>query len=154
MFDLSEIFDGFEHSARPDRPVTAREAVLLFEKVSGWTGAGTVPDIGARARKMGLDKYIDTGKLNRNISRQEIAGILFLLYSAKTGMNTEYWKPSSVIWILDESNIDENLWRPVVFSIECGILGTSNGGYFYPKQEISRGDLCAAVSRLLQLTGK
>ena len=154
MFDLSEIFDGFEHSARPDRPVTAREAVLLFEKVSGWTGAGTAPDIGARARKMGLDRYIDTGKLNRNITRQEIAGILFLLYSAKTGMNTEYWKPSSVIWIPDESNIDENLWRPVMFSIECGILGTSNGGYFYPKQEISRGDLCAAVSRLLQLTGK
>lgn len=154
MYDLAEIFDGFEYTARPDRFVTAREAVLLFEKVSGWTGAGTVPDIGARARKMGLDRYIDTGRLNRNISRQEIAGILFLLYSVKTGMNTEYWKPSSVIWILDESNIDDNLWRPVMFSIECGILGTSNGGYFYPRKEISRGDLCAAVLRLLQLAGK
>jgi hypothetical protein len=102
---------------------------------------------------MGLDSYIDTGKMNRNISRQETAGVLFLLYCKKTGMNAEYWRPSSLIWIMDGEAINSYLYRAVEFSIECGILGTLDGGYFYPKREISRGALCEAVLRLLQLTG-
>ncbi len=152
-YDLTLVFDGFDVAARLERDVKLSEIVMLYAMVSETDTVNPYSGISIKIREMGLENYLGGGSGEQSVTRQETAGVLFSLYAAGTGMDKESWQPSVLVWIEDDDELNSVYYKPVLFAVETGIMTTADGGYFRPRRNISRGELCEAVLKLVEMTG-
>lgn len=153
-YDLSDVFDGMPASFNPEDLVTGKEMVLLYEKVTGriYEGAGT--DIKQKAKALGIDIYINVNGLMGNLRRQEAAAVIIKAYGLKTGIDPKNYLASSNIEIKDESDIGARYYQFVIMAVDTGVMSLDAGGNFLPKEAMSRSEVVAALTRMLELAGE
>jgi hypothetical protein len=153
-YDLSDVFTGINSGFMPENKATCTEVILLYEKVTGKTSEDAGLDIRQKTAKLGLDGFIGSNSLARNVRRQETAAVLLKLFAAKKGVSTGSLKPGGNVDIADESGIDDNYYNPVVLIVDMKVMSLDDSGKFYPVNQMTRAELAVAFVRLLELAGE
>lgn len=151
-YDLSDVF-GDMSSFYPDDNVKVKELILLYEKVTGQDQANRSLTVNQKAQKYGLGSLIGLGGVVRDVSRQETAKVVMMVYSTKTGVNTNSLIPNRSNNIKDLSQVDSVYYKDVLISVDLGIIGLGGGGKFDPDGTISRGEFVSSFVKVLKLTG-
>ncbi|HHV59648.1 MAG TPA: fibronectin type III domain-containing protein [Clostridiaceae bacterium] len=130
---------------------TVRDTVLIFEKLSGMKA---IPgqDLKAKCKVLGLDTILDAGNEKRSINRQEAALVLARLYSLKNGVNIDKFRPSRLIFINDEGNIDNKALSKVYLSVDLGFLSLDGKGNFLPQKAVTVIELLSAYEKVFDKT--
>jgi hypothetical protein len=153
-YDVSDVFAGISTSFSPESDVSVKELVLLYEKVMGKSDENKGLDIKQKAASLGLSGTLNTSNTSRQINKQEAAAVLVKLYAAKMGLNAETLKPGKNIYIKDERSIDNVYYKYVVECVDLGAISLNSGGYFLPKESVSRAEIIASMVKLLGTTGE
>ncbi len=151
-YDLSEVF-GDLSSFYPEDNVKVKEVILLYELVSGVERGSPGLSINQKAQKYGLEGLIGFGGVVRDVSRQETAKVVMLVYSSKTGVNVNSLIPNRSITAKDLAQTDSIYYKDVLICADLGLLGLNEEGRFNPKGTITRGELASAFVKVLKLTG-
>lgn len=151
-FDLSKVF-GDMSVFLPSDNVKVKEIILLYETVTGLDQSGSDLTINLKAQKYGLESLIGFGGVVRDVSRQETAKVIMMVYSNKTGVNTINLIPTSSKSARDMSKVDNAYYKDVLISVDLGLLELNDEGKFNPDGTISRGELASTFVKLLKLTG-
>lgn len=151
-FDLRDVF-GDMTSFYPEDKVKVKEIILLYEKVSGIEQVSNGLTISQKAQKYGLESLIGFGGVVRDVSRQETAKVVMMVYSTKTGVNSSDLIPSRSNNAKDLSEVDNTYYKDVLISIDLDVLKLNNEGRFNPDGTISRGELASSFVKVLKLTG-
>jgi hypothetical protein len=131
----------------PDSKATVGAAVKLVLDVLDYNYDS---DYMAIAQKAGL---IKSGLRDGDIcTREEAACMAAVMYKIKSAESIES-DQSSLKSYKDYSNFDSAIVSKVAFAAENGFVPNSSSGYFYPKQEISRGELMYMLDKALVMTG-
>lgn len=152
-YDVSDIFPDAGTAFASNDLVTCRELVLLYEKVTGRTAENAGLDIKDKSKKLKLDSIISSGRIMKNATRQEAAGVLAKLLALKKNLDAENLVPGSNIYINDDSQIDENLYNFVLIVLDRKIMTLDSNGNFNAKANINRAGIITAMVRLLEQTG-
>ncbi len=153
-YDVSDVFAGISTSLNPESDVSVKELVLLYEKVMGKSDENKGLDIKQKAASLGLSGILNTSNTSRQINRQEAAAALVKLYAAKMGLNAETLKPGKNIYIKDDRSIDNAYYKYVVVCVDLGAMSLNAGGYFLPKESVTRAEIIASMVKLLGTTGE
>lgn len=151
-FDLSKAF-GDMSLFFPEDSVKVKEIILLYEVITGQGQGDSGLTLNQKAQKYGLDSLIGFGGVVRDVSRQETAKIIMMIYSTKTGVNAISLIPNSSKIARDISKIDDMYYKDVLMCIDLGLLDLSDEGRFNPEGTISKGELANSIIRLFRLTG-
>ncbi|NLD49562.1 MAG: ferrous iron transporter A [Clostridiaceae bacterium] len=151
-YDLTEVF-GTMKSFYPEDSVKVKEIILLYEKVTGREAEATGLTINQKARKYGLESLIGLGGVLRDVTRQEAAIVVMLVYSFKTGVDVEKYVPNKYFHIKDDASIGDSSYSYVLMAVDLGILGLEEENSFLPDTSIKRAELAQAFVKLLKLTG-
>jgi len=152
-YDLSDVFSGIEYNFMPENKATCREVVLLYEKVTGKTGENSGLDIGQKNVKLGLSNIINTKSLLKNVKRQETAALLIKLFSVKKGVSMTGLRPGGRINIADETGIGDTYFYPVLMVVDMEVMTLDENEKFYPANQMTRAEVVAAFTRMLEITG-
>ncbi|MDR1439979.1 MAG: S-layer homology domain-containing protein [Clostridiales bacterium] len=145
-YDLSDIFSGMDASYRPALPAPNREAVLLYERVLGLErdtfGMGDAQKVAA----LGLGGIVKAGTLNAQMQRQQAAALLARMYAGLAGLSAvPSARPAGVS---DAGAVDAAFSGAVGLCVEKGFLKPS-GGKFEPQRSVTRGELIAAIAKMI-----
>ena len=151
-FDLSKAF-GDMSLFLPEDSVNVKEIILLYEIVTGLDQGNSGLTINQKAQKYGLESLIGFGGVVRDVSRQETAKIIMMIYSNKTGVKIINLIPNSSKIAKDMSKVSNAYYKDVLISIDLGLLGLNDEGRFNPEESISKGELASSIVKLLKLTG-
>ena len=131
----------------PDSKATVGAAVKLVLDVLDYNYDSDYMGV---AQKSGL---IKSGLRDRDIcTREEAACMAAVMYKIKTAESIES-NQSSLKSYKDYSSFDTAIASKVAFSAENGFVPISSTGYFYPKQEVSRGELMYILDKALAMAG-
>jgi len=151
-FDLSGVF-GDMGSFFPEDSVKVKEIILLYEKIAGLDQGDSGLTINQKAQNYGLESLIAYGGVVRDVSRQETAKVVMMVYSNKTGVNTISLIPNSSKKAEDMPKVDSAYYKDVLICVDLGLLNVDDEGKFNPNGTISRGSLASTFVELLKLTG-
>jgi hypothetical protein len=151
-YDLSDVF-GDMSLFYPDENVKVKEMILLYEKITGQDQANRNLTVNQKAQKYGLESLLGLGGVVRDVSRQETAKIVMMVYSTKTGVNINSLIPNRSNNIKDLSQVDSMYYKDVLISVDLGVISLDSGGKFDPNGTISRGEFVSAFVKVLKLTG-
>ena len=151
-YDLSGVF-GDMRSFLPEDSVKVKEIILLYEKIIGLDQGDSGLTINQKAQRYNLESLIAFGGVVRDVSRQETAKVIMMVYSAKTGVNTISLIPNSSKKAKDMSQVDNAYYKDVLISIDLGLIELNDEGRFIPDGTISRAELATSFVKLLKLTG-
>lgn len=151
-YDLSEVFGDLSYFY-PEDKVKVREVILLYELVAVGDRSTMGLSINQKAQKFGLESLIGLGGVTRDVTRQETAKVLMLVYASKTGVNVNSLIPNRNSMAKDLAQTDSNYYKDVLMCTDLGLLELSGQGQFNPKGTITRGELASAFVRVLKLTG-
>lgn len=146
IFQLSNVSSG---NFSPERRLSVKEAILLYELATGKTREGMSLSIKEKAKKMGLENVVNAGAPAKDISRQEAAGLIMKIYVAKLGLDYDKLKPGSNLLIKDEEDIDDRFYKAVVILIDNKIMKLDARRCFEPLKYITRGEMLAALGKVL-----
>jgi len=152
-YDLSDVFYGIDKTFAPEDLVTAREIVLLYEKVTDRADEGAGLDIRAKVKNFGLDDIINVNRIMGLVTKQETAAIITRIYCEKMGVRIESLRLGRNVYVNDENYIDKSFERAVMFVVDSGILKLDANGNFNPKASVSRAQVISAFVRMLEKTG-
>ncbi|NSW90188.1 MAG: S-layer homology domain-containing protein [Firmicutes bacterium] len=148
-YDVAGIFNLSGGYFYPERSVSVKEAVLLYELVMGRTGEGTALDIKEKVKRLGLEGIINAGAPARDITRQETAGLIMKMYSVKAGVDYDRLRPVNYVFIEDEGDINDKYYKAVVILVENGIMKLDDRRCFGPGKHITRGEMLAAMDKII-----
>ncbi|OPZ88895.1 MAG: hypothetical protein BWY74_02949 [Firmicutes bacterium ADurb.Bin419] len=151
-YDLSEVF-GDLSLFYPEDTVKVKEIILLFELITDIGQGNRGLSINQKAQKYGLESLIGSGGVVRDVSRQETAKVVMMVYSFKTGVSVNSLIPNRSSTAKDLAKADDIYYKDVLISVDLGMLGLNDEGYFDPDGTISRGELASAFVKVLKLTG-
>ncbi len=151
-YDLSGVF-GDMSSFLPEDSVKVKEIILLYEKIIGLDQGDSGLTINQKAQRYNLESLIAFGGVVRDVSRQETAKVIMMVYSAKTGVNTISLIPNSSKIAKDMSRVDKACYKDVLISVDLGLIELNDEGRFIPDGSISRAELATSFVKLLKLTG-
>lgn len=151
-YDLSGVF-GDMRSFLPEDSVKVKEVILLYEKIIGLDQGDSGLTINQKAQRYSLESLIAFGGVVRDVSRQETAKVIMMVYSAKTGVNTISLIPNSSKKAKDMSEVDNEYYKDVLISVDLGLMELSDEGEFIPAGTISRAELANSFVKLLKLSG-
>ncbi len=153
-YDLSDVFTGISSGFMPDNVATCKEVVLLYEKVTGRSVENAGLDIRQKNVKLGLSSFINSNSLGKNVKRQETAAVLMKLFSIKTNAGLSGLRPSKNVEIADESHISSGYYNYVLMVIDMGVMSQDENNKFNPNGQMTRAEVVAAFSKLLEITDK
>jgi len=149
-FDLSKVF-GTGSSFYPENPVTVKEAVLLYETISGkgseWAGL----DLKQKILKLGLYDVFGSRNVLENVKKEDMAVIYAKLYSGKMGITVDSFWPTRKTAIKDESDISGKFYKSVILCIDTNILLLDSSGNFKPEASVSRAEAVKTLVKILSL---
>jgi hypothetical protein len=151
-YDLSGVF-GDMRSFLPEDSVKVKEIILLYETIIGLDQGESGLTINQKAQRYNLESLIAFGGVVRDVSRQETAKVIMMMYSAKTGVNTISLIPNSSKSAKDMSRVDKAYYKDVLICVDLGLIELNDEGRFIPDGTISRAELATAFVKLLKLTG-
>ncbi len=151
-YDLNDVF-GAGSSFYPDSPVSVRETILLYEKLTTPSINSAGLDLKQKCTKLGLDAVLNPGNAVKDIERQEFASVLAKLYASKMGISIESITPSRKLTIKDEISISNKYFKSVLICLDSNILTLDEKGNFRPNSSMTRAEVVTAIVRLLELTG-
>lgn len=152
QYDLRDVFGSLE-AFYPDDPVRINEVILLYEKVVGKDVLNLGLSINQKANKYGLGSLLGIGGVSRNANRQEIAFVIMMVYSEKTGTRVESLLPGRYIYIGDEKEIDDIYFKQVLMTLDLGVMSLNPKGFFEPKKTVTRSELATSLIGILKLMG-
>lgn len=151
-YDLSGVF-GDMRSFLPEDSVKVKEIILLYETIIGLDQGESGLTINQKAQRYNLESLIAFGGVVRDVSRQETAKVIMMMYSAKTGVNTISLIPNSSKSAKDMSRVDKAYYKDVLICVDLGLIELNDEGRFMPEGTISRAELATCFVKLLKLTG-
>ena len=113
-YDLEDVFPGIQTSFMPNNKATAREIMLLYEKIIGKSAENTGLDPKNKLLRLGLDDVLSQNALARNADRQQTAAVLCRLFSVKKGVDAASLRPAGRTFISDESSIRDDYYNSVI----------------------------------------
>ena len=152
QYDLRDVFGSLE-AFYPDDPVRINEVILLYEKVVGKDVLNLGLSINQKANKYCLGSLLGIGGVSRNANRQEIAFVIMMVYSEKTGTRVESLLPGRYIYIGDEKEIDDIYFKQVLMTLDLGVMSLNPKGFFEPKKTVTRSELATSLIGILKLMG-
>ncbi|HOJ12794.1 MAG TPA: hypothetical protein PK733_19695, partial [Clostridiales bacterium] len=144
-YDVCEIFQLSGRNLFPERRVSVKEAIDLYELVTDRARKGIGLNIKEKAKKLGLENIVNAGTPVKDINRQEAAGLIMKIYALKSGLDYDRLKLGGRILIKDENDIDDKFYKAVVILAENKIMRLDARGCFEPLKHITRGDIMAAL---------
>jgi hypothetical protein len=149
--DVSDIY-GNVQNINPDLKVSVKEAVKLAEKaVRRKTGEYKEVDVAEIARDMGMGDTINTGAPDKNLTREEMAGLVVRIYCVRAGISEKNFRPGRIVNIEDEADIAGRYYRDVLIAIDLGLMSTDSEGYFHPQRSVSRAEAFVILNRLMDM---
>lgn len=148
-YDLTLVFSGAGESYNPNLSVSVKEAIMLYELVSDLQVDSTT-DIKIKAKNYGLDKIINVSNVNRNITRQETAALIVMLYCQRTGADYSRLKASYNKIIRDDAAIGTKYAVPVYACLNMNIMTLDTGAKFNPGMSVNRKDIAVAFEKMLE----
>jgi len=148
-YDLAAVFSGAENSFNAKLTVTVKEAVLLFELISE-SRVDNQKSVKDKAKMYGIDKIINVSNINRNITRQETAAVVIMLYCQKTGADYGKLKASYKKTITDDNLIGEKYAIPVYACLQMEIMSLDSDSKFNPSSTVNRAEFAMAVEKMLE----
>ena len=152
-YDLGDVFPGINSGFMPENIATCKEVVLLYEKAVGKTAENSGLDIRQKNVKLGLDGFISTTSLMKNVKRREVAAVLLKMFSVKKGVSMDSLKPGGRAGITDEGSIGDDYFSSVLIIVDMRVMSTDDSGNFNPAGQMTRADVAAAFVKLLKMTG-
>lgn len=152
-YDLEDVFPGIQTSFMPNNKATAREIMLLYEKIIGKSAENTGLDPKNKLLRLGLDDVLSQNALARNADRQQTAAVLCRLFSVKKGVDAASLRPAGRTFISDESSIGDDYYNSVIIIVDIGVMSLDGSGRFNPGGTVTRAEAAEAFVRLLRLTG-
>lgn len=152
-YDLGDVFTGASTAFYPEKLVTGKEMILLFEKLTGRTAENSGLDIKQKSAKLGLDTIINSNAILKSIKRQETAAVLIKIFAAKKGISETALKPGRTVMLNDENDISDVFYNRVLLAVDLKLMDIDKDYYFKPLAYLTRAEAAAAFVRLLELTG-
>ncbi len=148
-YDLSSVFVDIDQLLDLSRNVSGKETVLIAEMVMGKTKANKGLDIKKKLLLTGLNTIISSDRLSKNITREELAGVLAKVYSFKLGISTEKLKQGKSIYITDDSLITVKFRKSVLVVIAKDMMQLDENNNFLPKSLVTRDEVLTGFTNVL-----
>ncbi|MCL2740866.1 MAG: hypothetical protein FWE70_01995 [Oscillospiraceae bacterium] len=152
-YDLSSVFPGIGSAFNDKGEALVREAILLYEKVTGSEARNAGMTAVQKARNMGLELLVGVPEVTRDLTVQEAAYVVVTLYCRHTGADINRLYPSRKPQIKDESLIADRYYMHVMIAVSVGFIDRDAAGYVHPTGGISKIGLLTAFNKELVAAG-
>jgi hypothetical protein len=151
-YDLSTVF-GANGSIYPENTLAVKDAVRLYELISGKDKGAAGLDVKQKIAALGLEDVFGSVGTMKNIEKQELAAIAAKLYASKMGIDTGSFEPSKRTIIKDEGDVSSKLKKYVVLCVDIKVLSIDEKSNFNPGSVVTRAQVLSSLVRVLEMTG-
>lgn len=152
-YNLTEVLYSFGYF-EPDAKITTKDAVLIFKRITEeYQREYSNSDLVSVAKQLGLDQGLNLNRLNGNITRQQAAFMAMRLYEIQTQSKVENMTVTANITLMDEQQINSNLLKSVLLSVDLGLMEASSN-VFRPNDYVTKAEFIAILKRVLDKLGR